>query len=724
MLSIGEGGYMISKKNRSIFRAGFFGFFLFAALITAASAQAKGEPASVAGGIPSWSISLNPEFVLPLGSDASYIGLGGGGGVSGTMRLSSFPLLYLGAGLDYSFLSTKAPGTSLSIVDLGAQTGMHFQLSRSLSLRIGGEGGYFMGALSGGSSPPGYNPYFMGGARVGLDLSPGLELSLGAAYRDRIALSSELVAGLGLSLSLGMGSGSTSLPKDYLPLKSSGRGLGFVGSRLDTVFPVFFKHYDDHTIGSILIRNYEGVSAKDIRATVEVKRYMDEPKSAEVVSVLEPGATAELKLYGLFTEKILEIVEATKLPVSVKLSYSQYGKAYQEEYVGTLSVLDRNAITWDDDRKAAAFISSKDPSVLVFAKSVASSVRDLLSPGINGNLQAVMAVHEALRIQGLTYVKDPSSALETNNKQVVDFILFPQQTFAFNSGKCGDLTVLYSSLLESIGVPTALITTPGHIFMAADLEMAGDQAVSTFSRPEDLIMKDGTAWLPLETTMRKEGFAQAWEEAAREWREATANGTAAFYPVHEAWKAYQPVVLSGGAAPTGQKDPKAGSEAFKRELASFISSETGPRVAVIQAEIKKKGGNASLYNKLGVLFARYGLLDKAADQFKAALGTKSAVGSATYNMGNILFLQGKYSDALSYYAKALVALPGDAKTLLAVARVDSALGKYDAALASYDKLKAADPALASRYAYLGGGADSGKRAADAEKTKGDLLWQD
>jgi len=715
---------MMSKKGGSCLRASLSIFFLAAAFSTAAGAQTKVLAASSVGGLPPWSISVNPEFVLPLGSDASYIGLGGGGGISGTMRLTSLPLLYFGAGLDYSFLSTKAPGTSLSVVDLGAQAGMHFQVSRAISLRFGGDGGYFMGTLTRGSSPPGYNPYFMGGARVGLGLSPGLELSLGAAYRDRIALSNELVAGLGLSVSLGMGGGPTSLPKDFVPLKSSGRGLGFVGTKLDTVFPVFFKHYDDHTMGSILIRNYEGVSAKDIRATVEVKRYMDEPKSAEVISELVPGATAELKLYGLFTDKILEIVEATKLPVSVKLSYSQYGKVYQEEYVGTLSVLDRNAITWDDDRKAAAFISSKDPSVLVFGKSVASSVRDLLSPGINGNLQAIMAVHEALRVQGLTYVKDPSSALETNNKQVVDFILFPQQTLGYNSGKCGDLTVLYSSLLESIGVPTALITTPGHIFMAADLEMTSDQAASTFSRPEDLIVKDGTVWLPLETTMRKEGFASAWEEAAREWREATANGTAAFYPVHDAWKAYQPVVLPGGAAPAGQKDPKAGSEAFKRELASFINSETGPRVAAIQSEIKKKGGNASLYNKLGVLFARYGLLDKAADQFRAALGTKAAAGSATYNMGNILFLQGKYSDALAYYVKALVALPGDAKALLAVARVDSALGRYDAALASYDKLKAADPALASKYAYLGGGSDSGQRAADAEKTKGDLLWQD
>ena len=115
-------------------------------------------------------------------------------------------------------------------------------------------------------------------------------------------------------------------------------------------------------------------------------------------------------------------------------------------------MLDRNAITWDDDSKAAAFISAKDPSVLSFAKSVAGSTRDLLNPAVNGDLQAAMVVHEALRAQGLTYVKNPSSALETSSKQVVDFILFPQQTLSYNSGKCGDLTALYFLLFEAVGV--------------------------------------------------------------------------------------------------------------------------------------------------------------------------------------------------------------------------------------------------------------------------------
>jgi hypothetical protein len=671
---------------------------------------------------PLWSLTAAPEFSLPLGSDASYFGIGGGAGLSGSLRIPTLPLLYMGGDLSYTYLSTKAPGESVSALDFGAQAGLHYQLSRSLFVRLGGEAGYFLTMLNSGGSAPSYNPYFQGGALLGMDLNPSLGLGLGAYYRDRYALEGELAASLGLYYRLGTGR-SAEAPKGFTPLKASGRGLGFVGSKLDSVFPVFYKHYDDHTLGSLAIHNFESVGASNIKATVEVKRYMDEPKPAVVDANLAPGQTGAIQLYGLFTDKILEIVEATKLPVSVKLQYTQYGKSYNDEYVATLSVLDRNAITWDDDRKAAAFISAKDPSALAFAKSVASSTRDFLSPAVNANLQAAMAVHEALRVQGLTYVKDPSSALETNNKQVVDFILYPQQTLGYNSGKCGDLTALYCSLMEAVGVTTALITVPGHIFMAVDLEMEPDQATHTFLNPDDLIVRDGTVWLPIETTMRKEGFVQAWQEGAREWREGVAKKTSAFYPVHEAWQAYQPVVLSGSGSVMDQKDPRSGANSFKQALALFISSETGPRVAAINDEIKKNGASAPSYNKLGVLYARYGLLDKAAEQFGLALKTKSP-GSAVYNMGNILFLQGKYAAALTYYNKALAAQPDDATALLSSARTSAALGKYDIALADYMKLKTVDPNLAAKYAYLGGGERNGTRAADAAKTNGDLLWQD
>ena len=46
-----------------------------------------------------------------------------------------------------------------------------------------------------------------------------------------------------------------------------------------------------------------------------------------------------------------------------------------QDIVQTLQVLRRNSLTWDDDRKAAAFVSANDPTAVKFAKNVQSMVQ-------------------------------------------------------------------------------------------------------------------------------------------------------------------------------------------------------------------------------------------------------------------------------------------------------------------------------------------------------------
>ena len=87
---------------------------------------------------------------------------------------------------------------------------------------------------------------------------------------------------------------------------------------------------------------------------------------------------------------------------------------------------------------------------------------DKTNPALDPNLTLTIAMHDALRLFSLAYSLDPIPVL-TPNKNVVDFIQFPRQTLDNRSGKCSDLSVLYSSLLEAVGVETAFITTPGHM---------------------------------------------------------------------------------------------------------------------------------------------------------------------------------------------------------------------------------------------------------------------
>lgn len=706
-------------------KSAFVTLFSLLCLSTAVFSQTKPALPAGAGGGSGFSIELSPDLYIPMGEDADYLGLGYGSSLSMAWRPARAPFLFFGLGILYSWMSTRAPELSLSSGAVQAKAGFRFQLGRSFSVRVAGEGGWFMAMENGASENSGSNPYWSAGLSLDLDLSRTLALDAGATWRSWYGLASGLGVSAGLRFKLGEGgTAAARLPAGFSPIVNSGRGLAFAGIKLDTVFPIFYKHYDDHPIGTVILHNFETGTASDIKAWVNVKRYMDEAKNAGVPLSVRPGANGEILLYGLFKDSLLDVVEATKLPVSITIEYSQFGQTYRDEYVATLDIVDRNAITWDDDRKVAAFISSKDPEALVWSKAVAAAVKDSLNWAVNPGLQAAMAIHEALRVMKFAYVKDPNSGLETSSKKVIDYVQFPRQTLGFRSGKCSDLTVLYCSLLESVGVSTALITTPGHILMAVDLEMSPADVSKVFGRPDDLIIRDGRVWLPIETTDRTGGFIAAWRVAAREWREASAKKAANLMPVHDAWKEYQAVAFTGTGKMAAQPEAKASAAAFRSELSAFIAGELGPRVAAFQAELRSKGGSVSLYNRLGVLYARFGQTDKAEEQFMAAIAAGKDNQSALFNMGNILYLRGRYPEALAYYSRVLKASPNHAQALLSLSRTSVALGKYADALAYYERLKRADAALAAQNAWLANPQGDGTRAAEVAGGKGDVKWQD
>jgi hypothetical protein len=96
------------------------------------------------------------------------------------------------------------------------------------------------------------------------------------------------------------------------------------------------------------------------------------------------------------------------------------------------------------------------------------------------------------------------------------------------------LSILFCSLLEVLGIETAFITVPGHIYCAFD-------AGSDFN--SSLIEYGGKVWLPVEITVPEQGFSEAWRIGAREYRQAGEEGR--LYPMGESWQLYQPVSVPG-----------------------------------------------------------------------------------------------------------------------------------------------------------------------------------
>ena len=233
----------------------------------------------------------------------------------------------------------------------------------------------------------------------------------------------------------------------------------------DDVYPVFHTFYDTHPLGKVVLSNTTTQPITGIKVSFQIKEFMSDPKDCPAPAALEPGESKSVDLFALFLPSILETTEKTKAQARVEVEYAVGGQVQHLSVVQSIPILDRNATTWADDRRAAAFVTTKDPSVLTFSKNVNSMVRGKIPGQIDQNFLTAMAFDEALQLFGLSYSQDPIPTFTANN-QVADYIQFPRQTLQYKGGKCSDFSVLYCALLESVGVETAFITIPGHIFIA------------------------------------------------------------------------------------------------------------------------------------------------------------------------------------------------------------------------------------------------------------------
>jgi len=499
------------------------------------------------------------------------------------------------------------------------------------------------------------------------------------------------------------------------------QAIEFGDKSFDDIYPVFRTYYATHPLGKIVLHNTSNSALSNLKVTLQIKEFMSDPTDCNAPSQLGPGESRSIDLFGLFLPSILETTEKTKTQADIDVAYTLDGQTQHQSLVAVVPVLDRNATTWVDDRRAAAFVTTKDPAVLSFSKNVSSIVKGKVAGEINPNLLTSIALFEALQLFGLTYSQDPIPTVTSGN-QVADYIQFPRQTLEYKGGKCSDFSVLYTALLESVGVEAAFITTPGHIFIAFSTDLSPDEARKDFSRPDDLIMSGGKSWIPVEVT-ETAGFLRAWQDGAREWRENTSKQQAAFYPLQDAWKLYEPVGVPGTELALSLPKAEKVVERYQEDVSKFIDQQIFSQVVALEKEIEKTPDPRKPTNSLGVLYAKYGQYNRARREFERLVSQEEYV-PALLNLGNIFYLSDQKEKALEYYNRAQAKEPDNFNVLLAVARVNHDLENYGLAEKFFSKLKDRNPDLAAKFAYLDLKGEEATRASDLSGLNGTVVWDE
>jgi len=615
---------------------------------------------------------------------------------------------------------------SLTFFDLSAGALYTHPLAGDLALRGIGTVGVFQANLDNGVSDTAL-AVDLGAALIYRGFYP-FSVALEADYVKLFGLYDGLKAGLSLSYAFSpteQAADDQPKPKAKVPVAVKERGVFIDAIAVDEIFPVFYKRYNDTSFGTVRVVNNGIKPITDIVLGFNMKQFMDSPRLMDKIPLLAPGEGVDIPVYALFADRILEVTEGTLVAADFYLSYKTDGKDASLSRTQSLRVLDRNGMSWFDDRCAAAFVTAKDPTILNFAKNVVGTIQNESGFTFNRNFQTAVALNGALSLYGISYIVDPKSSYASlsRNMQAVDFLQFPRQTLEYRSGDCDDLSILHAALLESAGVETAFITVPGHIFLAFSLDLPETEARRLFQDSRDVIYRDGRSWIPIEATEIKGGFLRAWQSGSNQWQEHAERGDAELLPVHQAWTVFEPVGLPGTAPRIETPAAKALLQTYSGMMDEIITLTLGPQEARLLQEINQSQGAPRPVNALGILYSQYGLYDKARDQFLLLASEKHYL-PAIVNLGNIEYLSGRNRQALEWYSRAYEIQARNASALGGLIQANYAVGAYTLAQRYYDELERADPAAAIKYAYVRRSSGDTSKAAGTNNAKDGLVWSE
>ncbi len=626
-------------------------------------------------------LGLSPHFEKPVENSPIEYGLGGD--VQFTVR----PVRFFDVFVKGGYSNLVLPNIQLvSLLNATAGAGLRIPFSNRLSLTIAAEGGMYR--TEGAASLQGLS----GGGSIafGYRVSHALSVHAASSFMHYAARPRPLMNAVG---------GASGIAFHLNEIMPQDAAVQVQAERLTPVFAILYSTYAKTPFASVRIINNEDAAVSGVTVSFYQSRYMSRPKVCGRFARLKAGASVSADLTAYFNEGILDLTEKTDMQTEVSVEYLYFGQKRQRTMTLSLPVYGRNALTWEDDRRAAVFVSATEPAAQRFAKYAASAVRSELRAEVPLNLQYAIAVFEALGQAGMQYVVDPNSAYADNaGSASVDFLQFPYQTLAYRGGDCDDLSILVCSMLEALDIRTAFLTIPEHICIAFDTGLKSYEAKKYIPDMDAAIVRgDGSVWLPLEVTLTGGGFRKAWHTAAAEWQTAARQGRAAFFPIREAWELYAPVNIPDAEPQSGVPDTGAVGEAFRRSLDRYVSDLIAPAVKTLESEIAAKQ-SPELYNKLGILYGRFGLFEKADAQFKRA--AQSGYAPAIINRAHAYFVQAEYGKALALYEGALQKDAANPAALFGAARCRYELYDFDECRELYARLSAVDAACAARAPYL------------------------
>jgi hypothetical protein len=292
------------------------------------------------------------------------------------------------------------------------------------------------------------------------------------------------------------------------------------------IYPAYYQFYNTYPLALVTVENTAGYPI-EVNVRSRLLHYSARAKESGFIK-LASGETKDLPATAVFGPEIRERVSRGPAVLNIEIE-GRAGSTLNREISTQLTVHTRNSWNGEID-KLVFFVTPEDQQIINLSRYIVNKLEHI-DPVQSKNIIHAAAIFNELKRRKIQYQHDPNIPFYKDDR-----VQFAAETLELESGDCDDLVVLYSSLLESVGINTAFVQVINsaenlaHLFILVDSGVEEEQAVRISSNEKRYVIREGisgqeTVWIPIETTLISGGFEEAWNSGALYYlQEAIING--------------------------------------------------------------------------------------------------------------------------------------------------------------------------------------------------------
>jgi tetratricopeptide (TPR) repeat protein len=465
--------------------------------------------------------------------------------------------------------------------------------------------------------------------------------------------------------------------------------------RLTRVFASAHRQYATERLGQVRVRNDTNDDYKNLRLSFFIKDYMDFPVAREIPE-LKAKTSVEVPLHATFNKKVLDIDEDTRVLAVVTLATAD-ARDSSQDVTQSLTLYGKNAILWSNGDMVGSFVTPRDDTLRNFVRDAVNRYAPPPQAALNRPLALAATVYNTLSAYGVRYQIDPNNPYSRIGADQVDYVQFPRETLRLKSGDCDDLSVLLAAAYENLGIDTALVDVPGHLFLMFRTGLKETDRDFVSVQDQLLVVRDGEIWIPVESTLIAASFSEAWAEGARRYREAAAANQLKVMPLRNAWERFPPAALAPAKFSVEVPAAERGGRLVERDVRVLLARRLEREVLLYRQMVAANPRNADARLQIGTIYARSGIADVALREFETILEQDPRHAAAVNNRGNIYYDRGDFERALDAYRFAEELDPADGGIRINSALAYYKLGKIAEAQTKYREATRLHQELAAQY---------------------------